>query len=66
MSDIADNKWTCERCGRTVTVHGSLAAIRCCLRAEQQRHAVAHREADLMKARLRKTDIDNPAKQYGV
>ena len=65
MADIADDRWTCPRCSRTVVVYGSLAAIRCCLTAERDRHATAHREADLMKARLRKTDVDNPAKQYG-
>lgn len=58
MFYINDQKWTCPRCNRTVTINGNVAA-------EQTRHAKAHRDADLMKAHYRKTDVNNPAKQYG-
>jgi hypothetical protein len=61
-------KWTCPHpdCHeRTVTVIGSGHDTAAAIAAVQTRHYKAHREAAIVDARLRKTDVRKPAPRWG-
>ena len=60
-------KWTCPypTCGRTITVIGSDEDAAAAIAAIQTRHYKAHRDAAVLSAKLRKTDVRNPAPRWG-
>lgn len=49
---VSNDRWTCPTCGRTVIISGSAAAVRNCIRAEQERHRDGHRAGEKVLARL--------------
>lgn len=61
-------RWTCPHasCGNTFTCYGSEHDTAAAIQAVQQRHGKAHREAAVLSARLRKTNVDRPAPHWGA
>jgi hypothetical protein len=61
------DRWTCPvpTCGKTVVIDGSDEDTAAAIAACQQRHYKAHRDAAVLDAKLRKTDVRNPAPRWG-
>lgn len=59
------DRWTCPTCSRSVVIDGSDEDTAAAIAAVQTRHYKAHRDAAIVDAKLRKTDVRNPAPRWG-
>jgi hypothetical protein len=59
------DRWTCPQCSRSVVIDGSDHDTAAAIAAVQTRHYKAHRDAAIVDARLRKTDVRKPAPRWG-
>ena len=62
------DRWTCPHlgCQKTVVIDGSEEDTAAAIAAIQTRHYKAHRDAAVLSAKLRKTDVRNPAPRWGA
>ena len=59
------DRWTCPQCSRSVVIDGSDEDTAAAIAAVMTRHGKEHRAAAVADARIRKTDVRNPAPRWG-